>query len=57
MADKIVILTPRPGRVKEIVKVNLPRPRNMEVKESKEFLAYRKKITNSFIEMGVLKEN
>ncbi|MFP4654863.1 MAG: ABC transporter ATP-binding protein [Methanohalobium sp.] len=28
LADKIVILTARPGRVKDIIDVNLPRPRN-----------------------------
>ncbi|ALS25811.1 nitrate ABC transporter ATP-binding protein [Paenibacillus sp. 32O-W] len=28
LADRIVVMTPRPGTVKEIVPVNLPRPRN-----------------------------
>ena len=57
LADKVVILTPRPGRLKEIVKIDLPRPRNMAVKESPRFLEYRKKITKIFTEMGVLQED
>lgn len=57
LADKIVILTPRPGRVKEIININLPRPRNMKVKESPEFLAYRKRVTELFMEMGILHED
>ncbi len=57
LADKVVILTPRPGRVKEIVPVDLPRPRNMAVKESGEFLALRKRITEIFTEMGILNED
>ncbi len=27
MADRIVVMSPRPGRIKETVTVNLPRPR------------------------------
>lgn len=57
LADKIIVLTPRPGRIKEIVNINLPRPRNMKVKESAEFLAYRKQITKLFMEMGILHED
>lgn len=57
LADKVVILTPRPGQVKEIVPINLPRPRNMAVKESAEFLALRKRITTIFTEMGILNED
>ncbi|MFR8169690.1 MAG: ABC transporter ATP-binding protein [Marvinbryantia sp.] len=57
LADKVVILTPRPGRVKSIIPIDLPRPRNLAVKESREFLAYRKEITGIFTEMGILKED
>lgn len=57
LADKVVVLTPRPGRIKDIVPIDLPRPRNMAVKESAEFFAYRKKITNIFTEMGILHED
>jgi NitT/TauT family transport system ATP-binding protein/sulfonate transport system ATP-binding protein len=28
LSDRIVIMTPRPGRIKEIIKVNLPHPRH-----------------------------
>lgn len=31
LADKIVVMTPRPGRVQEIIKVDLPRPRDFSV--------------------------
>lgn len=57
LADKVIILTPRPGRLRDIIEIDLPRPRNMAVKESPEFLAYRKRITNIFTEMGVLHED
>lgn len=31
LADRVVVLTPRPGRVARIVEVNLPRPRSVDV--------------------------
>jgi NitT/TauT family transport system ATP-binding protein len=37
LADEIVVMTARPGRIKEIVRVDLPRPR--EERGSPEFLA------------------
>ena len=36
LADEIVVMTARPGRIKEIVRVDLPRPRE---RGSPEFLA------------------
>lgn len=54
LADKVIVMTPRPGRVKEVINIDLPRPRNMEVKESKEFMRYRKHITELFMDMGIL---
>lgn len=36
MSDKILVMTPRPGRVEAVVPVGLPRPRN---KRSKDFFA------------------
>lgn len=38
LAQRVVIMSARPGRVKEIVDVNIPYPRNQETKMSKEFL-------------------
>jgi ABC-type nitrate/sulfonate/bicarbonate transport system ATPase subunit len=38
MASRIVVLSSRPGRVKEIINVNLPRPRDRKIKSSPEFI-------------------
>jgi ABC-type nitrate/sulfonate/bicarbonate transport system ATPase subunit len=41
MSDRIVIMTPRPGRVERIIEVDLPRPRE---RNAPEFLAMRARI-------------
>lgn len=38
LGQKVVIMSARPGRIKEIVDINIPYPRTQETKLSKEFL-------------------
>lgn len=40
LSDKIVVMTYRPGRLKRVIDINLPRPRTSEVVGSQEFGAY-----------------
>ena len=40
LADRVLVMTYRPGRVKRIVKIALPRPRNSEAAASAEFGRY-----------------
>ena len=44
LSDRIVVMTYRPGRVKRIVEVNLPRPRDLEIIGSDAFGHYVAKI-------------
>ena len=37
LADRIVVVTPRPGRVDTITDVAFPRPRNLDVQATPEF--------------------
>lgn len=38
MSDKVVVLSARPGSVQQIIDIDLPRPRKMEMKYSKKYL-------------------
>lgn len=40
LSDRVVVLSQRPSKVREIITVDIPRPRNLSVKRSPEFLAY-----------------
>ena len=44
LGDRVVVLTARPGRIKEEVRIDLPRPRGLEVKKSVQCLEYRNTI-------------
>lgn len=41
LADRVVVLTPRPGRIREVIPVNVPRPRTLGHTEHTEALADR----------------
>jgi len=51
LADRVVIFTPRPGRIKTILEVNLPRPRVKKIILSKEFLKLKEKV---LLELGFI---
>ena len=43
-ADQIVVMAKNPGRITEIITVDLPRPRTIEAMDSKLFIEYRRRI-------------
>lgn len=48
LADRVVVMSPHPGRVSAIVNVDLPRPRTLSDKNSPEFNALVSKVRSSF---------
>lgn len=48
LSDRVVVLSPHPGRLSAIVDIDLPRPRKNEIRETPEFYEYVAKIRRSF---------
>jgi NitT/TauT family transport system ATP-binding protein len=45
LSDEIVVMTGRPGRVKEVVRIDLPRPRHASVQRTPAFHAYTDRLS------------
>jgi len=48
LSDRVVVLSPHPGRLSAIVDIDLPRPRKNAIRETPEFYEYVAKIRSSF---------
>ena len=51
LSDRVVVLSPHPGRLSAVVDIDLPRPRRNEIRETPEFFEYVAKIRRSFEEV------
>ena len=50
LADRVLVFTRRPGRVKTCVEIDLPRPRELSIKRDARFLEYEDQIWSSIEE-------
>ena len=44
LADRVYVMTPRPGRVAAVIEIDLPRPRTLAIEESAQFGAYEARL-------------
>lgn len=56
LSDRIVVMTPHPGRIGTIIDVPLPRPRHLEVRDTEAFLATVSEVRRVFEAEGVIHE-
>ena len=54
LGDRVVVMSPRPGRIAEVVAVDLPRPRRLEAINTAAFGAYVARIRRHFGAAGAL---
>lgn len=56
LSDRVIVMTPRPGKIDRIIQIELPRPRTLAMRDSPEFARYSREILNVFLSRGILKE-
>ncbi len=48
LSDRVAVMSRRPGRIREIVEITLPRPRSVDIKVSPEFSEMRRRLWEQF---------
>jgi NitT/TauT family transport system ATP-binding protein len=56
LSDRVVVMSPRPGRIEHVMDIDLPRPRRLSIRDNVQFSAYSQEITAIFKRLGVLRE-
>jgi NitT/TauT family transport system ATP-binding protein len=54
LSDRVIIISPRPGKIDAEITIDLPRPRDFDVMQSDEFHRYVKDISGIFMGYGVI---
>jgi NitT/TauT family transport system ATP-binding protein len=57
LSDRVIVMSPRPGRIDEIIDIELPRPRTLAMRETPQFAEYSRRIMEIFLARGVLNEH
>jgi NitT/TauT family transport system ATP-binding protein len=56
LGDRVIVFSPRPGKIARILTIDLPRPRRLSVRETPEFGQYCSEIRMLFQQMGLIDE-
>jgi NitT/TauT family transport system ATP-binding protein len=56
LSDRVIVMSPRPGKIDEVIDIELPRPRRLAVRESPKFGEYARRIRAIFETRGVLSD-
>jgi len=57
LSDRVLVMTPAPGRISLDLSIDLPRPRRLRVRDSREFSMYVREIRSVLEASGVLVED
>jgi NitT/TauT family transport system ATP-binding protein len=55
LADRVIVMSPRPGRIEQVFEIALARPRGLGARSHPLFIAASQKITELFLSKGILR--
>jgi NitT/TauT family transport system ATP-binding protein len=56
LSNRVVVMSARPGRIEEVVEIDLPWPRPLSIRETDAFGEYTHKIREIFASLGILRD-
>jgi len=55
LADRVIVMSPRPGRIEQVYEIALPRPRGLAARSHPLFIEATQRITDLFLSKGILR--
>jgi NitT/TauT family transport system ATP-binding protein len=56
LSDRVVMMGKAPGNIVDVITIDLPRPRSLASRETRQFVEYVARIRHHFAELGIVKE-
>ena len=57
LSDRVAVMSRNPGRIIKMIDIDLPRPRNLSIRDSTRFTHYTGQIRDVFLSLGILKNH
>jgi NitT/TauT family transport system ATP-binding protein len=54
LSDRVLVMSPRPGRIVADIRIDLPRPRELDIRDEPDFIEYQRKIRKLFESLRVI---
>jgi len=55
LADRVIVMSPRPGRIEQVYDIGLARPRGLAARGHPAFIEATQQITELFLSKGILR--
>jgi NitT/TauT family transport system ATP-binding protein len=54
LSDRVVVMSPRPGRIEEVLTIDVPRPRSLDDAHASDYSRHASRVREIFRAKGVL---